>query len=232
MALALLSGANGHAQASAATTTPATTGAIDTTGASLLVVLSSTDLSVPSVITDSKSNTWVNRTVYSDAGSTVGLKVSYVVNPTVGTSHTFTNTGYNPSIAVLVFSGAATSTPYDVENGQNMGTGTTGTPGSVTPGTDNEVVVTGMATTSADGGFVSIGSSFTMTDDVDPTFATGYPLIAAYKIQTTAGAENPLWTWTSSAGAAGCQATFKAAVAGGAVQPYQPQYGRSPVMAQ
>src|SRR5216684_1966690 len=118
-----------------------TTTAIDTTGANLIVLLTVDNAN--HTPTDSKSNTWTGLTV--KAVNTVNTRLWYSLGPTVGSGHTFTLTGVSslPCIAAAAYSGAKTSSAFDVENGSNPGSGTSIQPGNVTPSQDGELVIYG-----------------------------------------------------------------------------------------
>lgn len=162
-----------------------TTSAIDTSGSTLLVmqIASGAAISAPS---DNMSNSWTPLTEQT-SGVDVRGRLYYVDSPTVGAGHTFSHTGSAPAIAVLACTG---TTLYD--GNENASTSSTGTvqPGSVTPSQNNAVLITGYA---GDGSSVSLDGGFTEVQDIavsGPNWAVGL----AYKIQTSAGAENPTWT--------------------------------------
>ncbi len=182
-----------------------TSSAIDTTGATLIVVNVSTYAgATAAVLSDSKSNTWSALTVKASTGTR--SRLFYCAHPTVGTAHTFTlSTGSSyPTIAVAAFSGADTN-PFDQESGAFTNSPvTTLQPGSLTPTDDRYLVVAGVTHT---GTAATIDSGFTAStvDYLDSFhFAGGI----AYKIQTTAAAVNPAWTWTTASEAATVMATF------------------------
>jgi hypothetical protein len=205
MAIALVT----HAGAAGAN--GATTAAIDTTGATLLIAVIAEATGGGATLSDSKSNTWTQLTLWN--GSTPDVTIYYVANPTVGTNHTFTISGAS-SFSVInasSFSGVATTTPFDVENGLSGGgfDGTNGKPGSTTPTQDNELLIYGTAYSDATSR--TVDSGFTILDQTPFTGGTNYGGGASYLIQTTAGAVNPLWN-INGAGAVGI-ATFKAAAA-------------------
>jgi hypothetical protein len=79
-------------------TSPVTTPAIDTTGATLIIIAAADDVA-PSVPTDSAGNTWTPLTLW-DQGTTMLVRLFYCVNPTTSTSHTFTVAGDVPGLAV------------------------------------------------------------------------------------------------------------------------------------
>ena len=96
-----------------------TTGAINTTNASVLFVLAAVDSTSSEVITDSASNTWTARTDFG--AGTNHVRLFYCINPTTSASHTFTCTiaSGKPSIAVAAFSNVSS---YDTEVGAGQNT--------------------------------------------------------------------------------------------------------------
>jgi hypothetical protein len=191
-----------------------TTDAIDTTGATLLVmVLSAINaVGLGSTPTDSKGNTWTPRTGYSSGGNGA-VKTFYVENPIVGSGHTFTYSRASsfPVIMVLAFNGTVLTSVYDVENGAGQVGGTTLQTGSVTPSENNEVLIAGTGIEGT-GRTATINSSFTITDGIAGDGATRMGGYAAYLIQTTATAVNPTWTYSGAVTRVAANiATFKAA---------------------
>ena len=217
MAIALV--ANTIAQSTG--TGSVTTSGINTTGASLIVVGFAGYVDSPfGTLTDSNGNTWTPLTTYQASGDTKWkVKLYYAENPTVGSGHTFTWTStFNyPSISVAAFSGAKTSTVFDVENGGTVASGTTLATGSVTPSEDNELLVSILGHN--DTVTISIDGSFTISDQVSKSVGHAIGLAMAYKIQTSLGAENPTWTNSATFSASdpgmAAIATFKAVAAGG-----------------
>lgn len=192
-----------------------TTDAIDTSGSNLIVIgvgwYGGTTANV--TVSDSKSNTWSGLTAAVHAAN-IRSRLFYSFTPTVGSGHTFTSSGSSTfaPVFVLALSGSVAS-PFDQENGATSSGGGNNQPGSVTPSEDNELLVTAnacledIADMVINSGFTSIG----WFDDVATSVGVGM----AYKIQTSAGAENPTWSWTNNADSAGVIATFKAAGGGG-----------------
>lgn len=219
IALALIAAEPAHAaiahvvSTSAGSTggTTVTTSSVDTTGANLLVVaVSYYGNTTDPVLSDNKGNTWTGLTAREQSGTTMSVRLYYCVPTSVGTGHTFTagpgGTSY-PTISVSAFSGAAAS-PYDQETGAaTAGNVTSFQPGSITPSENNCVLVTGVSTA---GTSHTINSSFNATS-TDNSAANHLGGGIAYKIQTTAGAENPTWSWTTSTSKAAAMASFKAA---------------------
>lgn len=189
-----------------------TSSAIDTTGASLLILYSARQgIGVPT-ITDSAGNSWQALTTFGAARHV--SQFFFCEKPITSATHTFTSTGGGglPSIQITAFSNSDIASPFDVQNGNAGGTiSTTGTsiqPNSITPNYNNELVMCGLSlfvnVTS-----LAIDSGFTMIDTAQST-ANAEGISVAYIIQTTAGAVNPTWSWTTAAGRSSAIASFKA----------------------
>lgn len=181
-------------------TASGTSSAINTTGATLLV-MSVADFSHDSTtdtISDSKGNTWVALT--NRVASTINGTIWYVANPTVGSGHTFTCAGNYIGCSVAAFSGVTTTSPFDQENGAATASATTLQPGSITPSQAGTLVVTGLGVNTATIVPGTIDSGFTVADSWGGTVGDSVGMNLAYKVQTSAVAENP--TWTESGGAA------------------------------
>jgi hypothetical protein len=214
MAISLIASTSAASTNSATVTSPA----INTTGATLIVVISAAQNS-SLTITDSVGNTWSNLTQVSSNGY---QQIYYVVNPTTSASHTFSNStsSYNPTICIMAFSGTATSSAFDQQNTGTQNYGNTVQPGSVTPSVNNEVVITGMSAVNAVG-TVTINGSYSAP--IGQAFNSGGSFnIAAYMsylVQTSATATNPTWSFTTTDGAQASIATFKAPSASGTIIP-------------
>lgn len=174
------------------TSSGVTSSAIDTSGASLLVVATAwyNGATMPTV-SDSKSNTWIPLTLQYDPGHDNNVILFYAQSPTVGAGHTFTVSGssvFSP-IAVAAFSNVAASA-LDTESAGGTGAGTV-QPGSITPVGNNELFVTVVAGVNAS---ASIDSSFVKVEDLALSGGNYYSIALAYKVQTVGGAENPTWT--------------------------------------
>lgn len=171
-----------------------TTGSINTTGATLLVAVQACVSSVAyGTITDSKSNSWTNKT---PQGSILGSRISFSVPSSVGSGHTFSvsGSGNSPGLWVGAFgNGPAGSSSFDQENGAES-TLSVIQPGSITPGSDGQVLVVGACFNTA-GTNGTIDLSF--IEDADITPGSGHVgIYAAYLIQSTAAARNPTITWS------------------------------------
>lgn len=193
--------------------TDVTSDAIVTTGAGLIVLAGSNFGGAGDVtFQDSKSNTWSLLTLQkAGAGDFTEARFAYCVNPTVGSGHTFDALAIlAPSIFVMAFNlGAA----YDSnENGANGTSGTSGAcGGGITPSQDNCVVVTFMANTDGTGTVAPTG--YTIPSGMTIPFDSGncYAGSMAYKIQTSATATDPSWSWTNSASHAQVLAAWRKA---------------------
>lgn len=179
---------NGHS----AVTSPA----INSTGATLIVVsMSREDVELPT-LTDSQSNTWTALTEKTTGGRR--LLLFYCSNPSVGASHTFTigATGSNvyPTIGVGAFDAVV---DFANENGATHASGTTLQPGAVTPTNATALVVTA-AQTVGSSNFFAIDSGFTVIVNLNEgSFSDSMGL--AYKVESIITTENPTWTFSNSA---------------------------------
>lgn len=199
-----------HALANGANT--GTTSAIDSSGSSLLIIGRSRQTAP--VVSDSKGNTWTPCTEQVFGG--VGVRLYFVENPTVGASHTATNavSGWTGAFCFAAFSGALTSGVLDQQNGATPAHGTSGQPGSITPSVDNCLIITAVTADDVTGTY-AIDSGFTIIDQINLVGGTSFGVAVAYKIQTTAAAVNPTWSWASAADPSMVIASFKAAGGGG-----------------
>lgn len=169
-----------------------TTSAINSTGATFLYACF-TGEDGTSTFTDSNSNTWTALTVYTDAF--LNIKPYYVANPSVGSGHTVTVThgGGSGHIIFVAFTGVATTTPLvtQVANGDFAASVT---PGSVTPGAADQLVVACMG--AAVNSTATIDSGFTIIDQ--DAMAAARMTAMAWKVSPSTAAINPTWSWTGS----------------------------------
>lgn len=221
MAIALIAsdtGATGGANSD-------TTSGVDTTGANLMVLFLAWYVggsnSTPPTFTDSKGNTWTGLT--SRWNITIGIRIYYCVNPSVGSGHTVTasKTGAYPTPNLLAYSGVDTTSPLFGESGYSAGGLTSIQPGSLTPDVDNCLLATGTCTF---GSTPTLGAGgFTSRINGPGPFQA-----CADLIQGTAAAANPTWNGPgvdmaaamaafrpSSGGGGGPPATFLGAYAAG-----------------
>ncbi len=220
MAIAVITnGAESSLGAASFTTAP-----FDTSGATLIAVAFDWNpAAIPPgflmpTLSDSNNNLW--RTLSIQTTHNISTVLAFALNPTVGTGHTFALDNLYPflgSIKILALSGVSIHLPFDKENGAIDGAHGSGdgfNTGSVTPSTDNQIVITTVSVLDASGGTLSVGSSFTKSDEVAYSDGINFGSALAYKIQTTAAAVNPKWTIDTPSGwswAAACIATFATA---------------------
>lgn len=176
-----------------------TTAAIDTTGATLLVLsVASYSANPVSGISDSKGNTWTALTARTQLN--VRHQFYFALAPTVGTGHTFTvSAGAFVAIGarVLAFSGV---TRLQNERGA---TGTTSplSTGSSTPLVNGALILTALGSeTAATDSIATAG--FTLVGTVGFAGGSNMQESSGYLIQSTAAAINPQWSWTGSHAAA------------------------------
>lgn len=197
-----------------------TSSGINTTGADLITLgVAGYQATSDPTVSDSKGNTYTPLTQKAVSSGATG-RIYYCKNATVGTGHTFTASGTNTyaGVAVAAWSGSDLTAPFDQENGATSSSTTTIQPGSVTPTTDGQLVVTLFTETSQRTG-QSVDSPFTVSDGAALNPGNTWGIWMAYEIQTTATARNPTWTWVTAASNTAEIATFKAAAAGGAGHP-------------
>ena len=173
----------------------ATTDAIDTSAADLIVVYTAISGTL-ALLSDNKANSWTPFQ-WVQSGS-VYLQSWYCANPSVGSGHTFTSTSLSAailSIAAIAFSGADSS-PLDATNWHNAGTASSTVTGSITPTVDNELIL--FATTasnhqvspSVDMGQIEVEHDITGSKDL--------PITVAYLVQETSAPINPTFSFSAS----------------------------------
>ncbi len=178
-----------------------TTNAIDTTGANLIVInvawLNGGGRTMS--FSDSKSNTWTAMPIQQQGGG-LAQDSFYCYAPTVGSGHTFTASkgGSNifSSVYVQAWSGAGTS-PFDQSNGAILTAVTTAEAGSITPTQSNELIVAYLEENEATAFAVSIGSSYTISDQITAVGGGTIGGAFAYLLQGSAAATNPSWSWNT-----------------------------------
>ncbi len=176
-------------------TGPAVTGTMNATGATLIVAWVNQVFLGPAIaaVSDStSSNTWTK--LNTVPGTLIGA-LYYTLNPTVSATMTVIATPVSGSAGTAVsasaFSGARVAGVFDQQNGTSSDLAGTIQPGSITPGFDKELVVTGFGGVSE---AATINSGFTITDSVAVAAGAAYSNGMAYKIQTSAAAVNPTWS--------------------------------------
>lgn len=184
----------------------ATTGNINTSGATLIVI-GVTDYAgnVRQAPTDNQGNTYTLAKTYDDCTGNDRSSIYYKFSPATSATHTFTATttvanNFAGDIFVQTFTGGGTA--FDQSNAAGATCPccvnvTTQQPGSITPTSANQLVVTVLAdyVCSSD---PTINSGFTISDIQHGAGGTNYAGAMAYIIQTSAAAVNPTWTMCSN----------------------------------
>lgn len=142
-----------RASASSDNDTDVTSGAIDTTGATLLVVAVGFVLGDAAVV-DSYDNEWIpltKRQEDSFEGFDVSNQLFYAKAPTVGAGHTFTATASFPSIHVFALSGVRLVNPFLAEAGDTeaFAAASSITAGPLTPTLEGIAAVTSVTASAA-----------------------------------------------------------------------------------
>lgn len=175
-----------------------TSPAINTTGATLIVVAISSFAAIPGTgsLADSKGNTWIALDNTSTAE-----RLFYCSSPIVGSGHTFTVTitGSYSSVAVLAFSGVSGVPDLNLSQGANHPN-----PALTPPAHDNELLVSTCYIPTAPG---TVTGGFTIVDSVPFVGGTYVGVQSGYLIQTTATALDPVWSGGSHTTLASFQPT-------------------------
>lgn len=189
------------------------TNSFDTSGANLILSAATTwhfgSVFYTHTPSDSKSNTWSSLTAKNwthDDNSYMRVQLYYVLAGMVGSGHVFNiNNGSSgtqgSNMAGAAFSGVGTYYQSGVGGVNSVG-GTTCQPGSVTAPENGCLFVTALHFYREIGSPVaaSINSGFTIVEQ--DAFDDAPSVALAYKIQSTAAAENPVWTHGDGLGGA------------------------------
>lgn len=183
----------------------------DSTGATLIVVVTSFWNNYPGAPTDNKGNTYIALTQRGVAYA--NQRMFYCENPTVGTGHTITQpssaSSSNVSTAAGWFSGTLTSGAFDVESGGST------LVGSITPSQNDSLIVSSAADYYLATAPISVNAGFTKVQDYISA-GPDEPACLAYLIQTTAASVSPTWTFAgSSVSQVHTLAVFKPGAGGG-----------------
>jgi PKD repeat protein len=202
----------------------ATTPAINTTGANLLVAAVSGYAVEANNLTlvDSKGNIWTRLTPHVNTNDNQAAVVLFWNVPTsVGTGHTFTSGGAGPAVysnvAVVAcrYAGAAS---LDAETGSFAGTRdavgvTTAQPGSLTPSAAGGLLVVGwsqLPAAGADGAAATaVNSGYAILDSADYVAGTAFGVGLAILVPGTLAAANPTVTFPEACSVALAAAAFK-----------------------
>lgn len=201
----------GHALAQSTDGNGLTSSAIDMTGADLIVVAETHITGNTTTISDSQSNSYTCTTPYTSPNMEV--RFCYVQGPSISASQTVTSTCTVcfPSFVVEAWKYSAAS-PLDQLNGTDSLTtgGQDGQFGSITPTQDNELIVAVVGNNRTES-YSAIDSGFTIRDQAQIAAGAAYGIAMADKVQTTASAINPTWSYPISTffNISGSNASFK-----------------------
>lgn len=185
----------------------------------------STPADAATPITDSKGNTWVKVGSLTDAG---GDRVSlwYCANIVGGSGHTFTYSvvaGAYETIAVMEFSGAATSSPLDQGSNSTFAAGTTSSTTSPSITTTNAadflIAVGGGGTGGSADTFSSGSATWTTPAATQQSNSAGELIAMGYAVVSSTGTYSVTFTNSAGGNIAVGIAAFKQA-GGSAPQPY------------
>lgn len=184
-----------------------TTGSIDTTNATLIIVAPASKNGSAFTVADSKSNTWHALTLYTPTGGgSYQTQIYYAYAPTTDSAQTFTcgGGGSFPTCFVSVWKGTyTTSAVYDT--GSDQGAVAQGglyiNLPYATPTCNGELSYTVWGTNADSVSGLAIDSPFTILDQTNGASAdfSGQATV----IQTRAGAVAPTWSVTAITGASG-----------------------------
>jgi len=189
-----------------------TVSAINTAGATFIAIVLGSYSAHPTP-TDSKGNTYSLAVNLSSGdggseGNSRQISIFYCAAPTVGSGHTFTltGTGTYAVMAVYAFSGGAGGILDQTNSSVDTNTTTTRQPGSITPSTANQLLISGIEFRT--GSNAAIDSGFA-TPLKSATTANSVGTAGSYFVQGSAAAINPTWTIDSVDFAPAAIASFK-----------------------
>jgi len=184
----------------------------NTTGASLYVGCSTSNGGGNPGPVDTQSNS--NSNAINSSADSLGNHASiwYAASPTTNAAVQVTcDPGPFQSLYMFAFANTKTSSPLDQTNSNTTGSATSITTGSITPTTDGQVVFACLTQNDNSGGVTfSINASFNTPVQSPNNGTTADGGAGSYKVQTTAAAVNPTWSWSVAAVAAAAIASFKA----------------------
>jgi hypothetical protein len=202
-----------------------TSAAIDTSGATLLVVTVNTYGGAAVTVGDSRSNAWT-RAVTQSNGPDATVSIYYAwQNLALSSAHTVTlsGSGVYAGYTFAAYSGTKTTgNPLDATSASVWSGGSTGQTAAFTPMAAGETIVTSVAPGYPGTTPFSIDTGFSVVDQVAGAGGVNVPNASGYLFQSAAAAVAPLWSWSGSSytGGAGVIAGFLPAVTTGGTQAY------------
>jgi hypothetical protein len=215
----------------ALSTTTATSQAITSTGAALLVATVHYSAFSGSLGThsDTYGNTWVPLTAYVQSGNTA-VVIYYCLNPTTGTGHTFTinsaaSASIYPSVTLAAYGGGTYA--FDAQNGATTASASALNSGSVTPAGAATLFISAVTlqATSA-----HAASGFTVYQNPDFVTSTAMEGVAASYYTTSTAAAAAAWTWTTASPAAAALAAFTFTPSALTWVPWGPVFPMTPIV--
>lgn len=178
-----------------------TTPPINTTGAVLLVAVTSYYSAVPppggtNGISDNQGNTWILATGIAPSGSNIANFIYFCLNPYTSASHTATTSGQFTSLIFMAFesNSAAFLDQTSLYAPTTSSTALQAPP--ITPSSNSSLIVTGVGNGLAMTG-ISIDSGFTITGSVDGVSSATIGGAGAYLSQGSAAQVSPTWSGPS-----------------------------------
>lgn len=170
------------------------TTAMDTTGANFCVLGISSILGTD-VVSDSKGWTWTLLTRGGGAANS-GSLIAYAFG-TGGTNHVFNWSSSSSALAgSMEVECWSNITSFDQQNaGQSGAAQTTFQPGSITPTTNGQLIITASGTCA--GSSTATVSVVTLGDQINWVSGQHCSGAIGHLVQGTAAAINPTWTWTN-----------------------------------
>lgn len=185
-----------HVSAGYSGSGPITTGPVNCSGASLIIITAGWFNYSGGVcsVSDSQGNTYTGLT--GQSSGSLNVRLFYCLVPSASSSMTFTiDPGTGNSLSTIEVQAWSGFSSYLTQNGATSGGSfSTCQPGSVTTAVNGALIVTGVNTAGLSSP-LSINSGFTISDSGEPnsTVAAGM----AYLVQSTAGTINPTWTFAN-----------------------------------
>jgi hypothetical protein len=173
----------------------------DSTGADLLVAVFVGYTDVGAQTPDDKGNNWITAIAVDEPGTPNHMKIMYVANPIVGSGHLLNYAGGSSSYtgaAVACSSGSTLTSPLDPSSTSAIGSGTSISPGSITPTMSNELVISAMGARNSSTAPTVSGNGMSIIDAMGNHGTYGWAMGMGYAIQTAAVAVNPAWSLSSS----------------------------------
>jgi len=161
-------------------------------------------------ISDNKGNTANYLSLTVQTGINSYLFIFYCPSATCGTGHmvTATGTGIYPSIVVASFANVKATSPFDAQNGTTANGVTSVQPGSVSPANDNELLIAAFSGYLLNETISISGTGWVKTTQVNSDGATHVAAALGYHIQTTKGADNPTFSWSTASVCSAAQGAF------------------------